>query len=926
MGIISEIGRKDIKVRLLIWSITISLVVGALTMIYPFALMISGSSKSSVDVSENELIPSFLKDDKVMYQKSVEAFFNEESELFQSAYDVQNGDFKQLELPDEKDINPTLVKDWNQFIKKQNYKQYYYGLAFIAVKNSKNTSPLNLRRFKSMLGKRFDNSLEEMNQAMQLELVSWNVLTVSSAKYLNPRIMPNTDTELYNTYYAFKEKFFDGSQKDLPLVNRYFINPEGYYKTIYLRSQYTQKIGNYNDKHKTKCASWDDVKLTRNYPADKKKYTDLQRADWEDFVRTLLNRFWIKVKPAALPIYRAYLQNRYNNKIAELNKQYNSKYKSFNEIKLVTQRKEFPFFGSRLSDWNSFIRGWSDGKGKLHKIPVKYLEVTGAIYDFRDHLKKKYKTIAAANESFDALNIGLQDKYNSWNAKLIVDSKSLPHYHSFLKAKYNNKIADCNKLYGSAYKSFDEIKMPMQLNEFSSFKKALYDWGRFIVGWTDNDGKHYQLPIGNLQLTSKDVKYKTISAAKKAVDAAKEEVDSAKKTIANAKANFVKLLATISVDVKVLPIYHAYLKEAYNDKIAKLNEKYDSKYKSFDEVILVTQLKKIPAYGTRLSDWTLFLTGMKMAAEDLKPADAKKTINAANKVITDANELSVDADNMLAEANKQFGITEKAIIGANMSFFDANKAFNHDDWSNVRSQEQASHYLWIKQNSTALKGEFLKRNFISVFDYIVLHGYAIWNTFVYCFSAVVCALIVNPLAAYALSRFNPPSTYKILLFLMVTMAFPPMVTQIPVFLLLRELSLLNTYGALILPALANGYSIFLLKGFFDSLPQELYESAQIDGASEVRIFLQITMSLSKPILAVIGLQTFQLAYSNFMMALLYCQDENMWTIMPWLYQLQSTSCQGVIFASLIIAALPTFLVFTFCQNIIMRGIVVPVEK
>jgi multiple sugar transport system permease protein len=234
--------------------------------------------------------------------------------------------------------------------------------------------------------------------------------------------------------------------------------------------------------------------------------------------------------------------------------------------------------------------------------------------------------------------------------------------------------------------------------------------------------------------------------------------------------------------------------------------------------------------------------------------------------------------------------------------------------------------LWIKKNSNALKQDFLIRNFVSVFDYIILHGYAIWNTFVYCATAVLCALIVNPLAAYALSRFNPPSTYKILLFLMVTMAFPPMVTQIPVFLLLRELSLLNTYGALILPALANGYSIFLLKGFFDSLPKELYESAQIDGASEVRIFLQITMSLSKPILAVIGLQTFQLAYSNFMMALLYCQDENMWTVMPWLYQLQTNSCQGVIFASLIFAAVPTFLVFVFCQNIIMRGIVVPVEK
>jgi len=86
------------------------------------------------------------------------------------------------------------------------------------------------------------------------------------------------------------------------------------------------------------------------------------------------------------------------------------------------------------------------------------------------------------------------------------------------------------------------------------------------------------------------------------------------------------------------------------------------------------------------------------------------------------------------------------------------------------------------------------------------------------------------------------------------------------------------------------------------------------------------MSLSKPILAVIALAAFTGAYSNFMMALLICQDEKMWTLMPWLYQLQMRSGPGVVFASLIIAAIPTFLVFALCQNIIMRGIVVPVEK
>jgi multiple sugar transport system permease protein len=161
---------------------------------------------------------------------------------------------------------------------------------------------------------------------------------------------------------------------------------------------------------------------------------------------------------------------------------------------------------------------------------------------------------------------------------------------------------------------------------------------------------------------------------------------------------------------------------------------------------------------------------------------------------------------------------------------------------------------------------------------------------------------------------------------MLTMAFPPMVTQIPVFLLLRNLNLLNTFAALILPGMANGYAIFLLKGFFDSLPRELYESAALDGAREWTVFWKITMSLSKPILSVIALNAFTLAYSNFMFALLICQDERMWTLMVWLYQLQLRSGQGVIYASLIIAGIPTLLIFAFCQNIIMRGIVVPVEK
>ncbi|MCC5847429.1 MAG: carbohydrate ABC transporter permease [Verrucomicrobia bacterium] len=234
--------------------------------------------------------------------------------------------------------------------------------------------------------------------------------------------------------------------------------------------------------------------------------------------------------------------------------------------------------------------------------------------------------------------------------------------------------------------------------------------------------------------------------------------------------------------------------------------------------------------------------------------------------------------------------------------------------------------LKFERHLPEIRRAFLTQHFSAVWEILIVDGRGLGNTVFYCAMAVLLALIVNPLAAYALSRFRPPNAYALLLFLLLTMAFPPMVTQIPVFLMLRDFGLLNTFWALLLPGMAHGYSIFLLKGFFDSLPRDLYESAALDGAGEIRMFWMITFSLSKPILAVIALSAFVSAYTNFMFALLICQDESMWTLMVWLYQLQQSYGPGVMNAAFVIAALPTLLVFLLAQNQIMRGIVIPVEK
>ncbi len=152
--------------------------------------------------------------------------------------------------------------------------------------------------------------------------------------------------------------------------------------------------------------------------------------------------------------------------------------------------------------------------------------------------------------------------------------------------------------------------------------------------------------------------------------------------------------------------------------------------------------------------------------------------------------------------------------------------------------------------------------------------------------------------------------------------------MIPGFLLMRDLNLLNTLFALILPGMASGYSIFLLKGFFDSIPTELYEAADIDGAGEFSKFYSIALPMSKPILAVIALGAFNGAYGGFMWAFLVCQDPKMWTIMVWMYEFQANNASNsaLVMAALALVSIPTLLMFIFCQKIIMRGIIVPSMK
>ena len=350
----------------------------------------------------------------------------------------------------------------------------------------------------------------------------------------------------------------------------------------------------------------------------------------------------------------------------------------------------------------------------------------------------------------------------------------------------------------------------------------------------------------------------------------------------------------ISVDKSQMQAWAAFLENKY-EVVAHLNKLYSTHYSGFDSVAMPND--KITA-SAQLSDFLQFIS---------------------NSDLCELEALSLDTPELRWQTYLE---NKYGSIGSAASAHGR----HYESFSEVRMPQFEADRKYVESSASDLRIYFGGNNYRMVLEYIFFYGRGIENTLIYCLAAIALALLVNPLAAYALSRYKLPGQFRVLLFLIATMAFPGVVTMIPNFLLLRDLGLLNTFAALLLPTMANGYSIFLLKGFFDSLPQELFEAADIDGASEWQKFWMITMNLSKPILAVIALGAFNGAYANFMYAFILCQDKEMWTLTVWLYQLQQFSSQGVVFASLMIAAVPTLLIFIFCQKVIIQGIVVPTEK
>ncbi len=357
-------------------------------------------------------------------------------------------------------------------------------------------------------------------------------------------------------------------------------------------------------------------------------------------------------------------------------------------------------------------------------------------------------------------------------------------------------------------------------------------------------------------------------------------------------------LTSLEVTPELRVRYESFLKKNYGS-IRGLNQILGENYKDWSEVPLpVTLPDEQPDQTTGLREvWFSFAKTLPFSDRHISSGDASWQAYLKNKYQT------------LEVLNEAYG-------------------WHLNYWEEAVMPLDKAYAVTYSEHKLAFFSRPFLFNYSTIMRFLVDQGNSIPVTLWLIILSISSSLTVNPLAGYALSRFNLRSKDKILLFCLATSAFPAMVSAIPGYLLMRDLGMLNTFFALILPSAASGMSIFILKGFFDSLPQELYEAATIDGAREWQIFLFVTIPMVTPILAINALHAFIAAYDGWAWALIICQDKSMWTLSVWLYQANTwwAGSPWITTAGFVITSIPTLVVFIFCQKIIMRGIIVPSMK
>lgn len=212
-------------------------------------------------------------------------------------------------------------------------------------------------------------------------------------------------------------------------------------------------------------------------------------------------------------------------------------------------------------------------------------------------------------------------------------------------------------------------------------------------------------------------------------------------------------------------------------------------------------------------------------------------------------------------------------------------------------------------------------NYIEIFKVVPYSRWFLNSTFI-AVTQTVLYLFVASLAGYTFSRLHFPGREAIFTLYLATMMVPGEVTLVPKFILMKELHLIDTFAAMILPGMFNAYGVFLLRQFFMTLPDSLEEAAILDGASYFRIYWNIILPLAGPALATLGLFSFMGAWNDFLWPLIVINSENMKPLSVGLasfHGLYETNWPLLMSASTV-ALIPIVIIFIVAQKYFVQGI------
>lgn len=194
----------------------------------------------------------------------------------------------------------------------------------------------------------------------------------------------------------------------------------------------------------------------------------------------------------------------------------------------------------------------------------------------------------------------------------------------------------------------------------------------------------------------------------------------------------------------------------------------------------------------------------------------------------------------------------------------------------------------------------------------------LFNSIIVAVLGTVIYIFVASMAAYPLAKRKTKGMAIYYSVIVVAIMFRPEVTQIPLYIIMAKLGLINTYSSLILPVLAGSFGVFLMRQFMETIPDEIIESARIDGASEFRIFFRMIMPMVKPAWLTLVIFTFQSLWST--VDTTYIYNESMKTLTTVLQQIASAGIAraGAGAAVALVLMIPPIVVFIISQSSVME--------